>query len=310
MPAPELEPGKRLTLSKNPEPLTIAQVKLIPRESLLALFDLDGTLTEPGYQILMESFVREVEMGSAVVREKLINCFDKWSEGQMRYENYLVEIGELWARMLSETTPKIKRSEVMQVTDKWYEDVGQKEVMEYAGHMMMDLKRYEFNPVMITGAPYEIAAPFARHMGIQYLFAMAAELDTEERYTGKMRRRNNTGILNNKATICREFGKRHLVGLAAGDTNSDFVLMEAAINTHHSKDVKGRAFLMNPKSDVLESMEGRAFHHFATGRIKAMKQGYSTEFIMEEFRDNLRRIMRDNGMGAKLRRIEGMQKTT
>jgi len=289
-------------MSKKPELLTVDNVYRLPPQPK-ALFDLDGTLTEPGEQLLMETFVRQVEIGSAEIRQKLINRFEGWNGDPLLYESYLQDIGKMWPRLFSEAIPKISQAEVMQYTYKWFEEEGVKEIMSYAPLMMDDLRLFKFCPALVTGAPWEVAAPFAEKLGIEYVFAMSADVGSDGHYTGKMRYAYNTGILSNKGAVCRAIGEDQVVAFGAGDTPSDKVLKETAIYSQNADDWEGRAYLMNPSTMVRAKVMAEARHHFDTGRIKIMEQSFTTEYIMEEFRDTLRHILIDNGRASSLKEI-------
>lgn len=128
----------------------IESVSKLPKDKPYGIFDLDGTLTEPGTELLMATFVRRVQIGDHRVREKLLQAFEDWKGGKKIYEPYLIEIGELWAEMLA--AAKLTRAEVLEVSEKWFDQEGRNEVMRHASPMMDELERHQFNRMMVTGA--------------------------------------------------------------------------------------------------------------------------------------------------------------
>ncbi|MFH0837828.1 MAG: HAD family hydrolase [Patescibacteria group bacterium] len=283
----------------------IETVSKLPRDKPYGVFDLDGTLTEPGEELLMATFVRRVKIGDQLIREKLIAGFEHWKEGRKVYEPYLIEMGQFWAEMMSEA--KLTRAEVMEASEKWFDHEGRNEVMRYASPMMNELGRHRFNRMMITGAPCEIAHHFASGIGIEHVFSMMAEVDSVGAYTGKMRYYHNTGLLSNKARICDEARKKCAFGIGAGDTQSDSVLAETVIHAykHNPNDIEGRFFLMNPSADVLARMKASDRHHFDTGKIQVVERSFRLEYTMEMWRNALRGILMENEeMRPVLREVE------
>lgn len=300
--------AQQLESPEKPQFCDVSSVKKLPKDQPFGLFDLDGTLTEPGDELLMATFVRQVKPGSDRVRAKLLRCFDDWSEGKKEYESYLIEIGKLWAQLFADK--KVKQSDVIEKeVAEWFRDYGSNEIMRYSGPMMTELRRYQFRPILVTGAPYELAHHFASALKIQHVFAMGAELDSEGFYTGKMRYHHNTGILSNKAAICDEIGKEHTTGFAAGDTQSDTVLMKRAIiaEARNTNDIMGRAFLMNPRPDVLHRMKQSSKEYFDRGLIEVMEQSYTLEHIVEKLRHHLRTVLIKNRREELVYEIEGLE---
>lgn len=291
------------TRSKAQRRLMLHKVSELPDERPFGLFDLDGTLTKPGQELLMAVFVRQnPDLGHPVVQKALIDAFEDWKKGKKVYEDYLEEIGSLYAEMLARAN--LTRSQVMKVSQKWFEKQGRKEVLKHAVPMMDTLDHYGFDRIMVTGAPGEIAYPFAAHMGIEHVFAMLAEVDANGRYTGTMRYEHNTGLLSNKGQVCRELKMIRKTGFAAGDTASDSVLMRTAIECHKSNpdDIIGRAFLMNPRADVLKTMKSCFGDYFDDGQITEIPRSMTHRRFMEVLRDTLRHILEDNCMYDLLRK--------
>ena len=301
-----------------PRLYSIDEIEELPKDKPYGIYDLDGTLTEPGAELLMAAFVRQVKIGKRSVREELKSCFKEYkaahedrkkknagSPKKIAYEDYLTKIGVLWAEMLA----KLPRAEVMEASEKWYKAEGYKEVLPYAPKMMAALEKYRFNRMMITGAPAEIAHPFAAHIGIEHVFAMMAEVDADGRYTGKMRTRHNTGLLSNKGVICDGVSQECAVGVGAGDTMSDTVIQETAFNCRQDNpiDIKGVGFLLNPSSGVIEQKHSSAQHHIDAGRLIIVPKTSTPENTMRIFRASLREILLTNGMVDQLREIEGVR---
>lgn len=300
-------PGEYVVL---PEP---ARIDRIPRHRVAALFDLDGTLTEPGSELLIETFLREVAIGSTHVREQLEERFENWHEARRKgnpdYEQYLKDIGLLWAKMLykDDSGKRISRRDVVGVAKEWYDTIGNKDLQPYALDVMEIMRENKFEPVLVTGAPYEIAAWYAADLGINHIFAMDAEQDAAGQYTTKMRFPANRGMGANKSAVCIDLKRGMIpVGFAMGDTLSDIVLWDSAINRKHDRDIEGGAFLINWGSTVLSKVRETRKHDLLTTRLRTIEQGTLRESIAEGTRDLVASILRNNNMqdGEDLRKSE------
>lgn len=124
-------------------PIKISEV---PDDKALALFDLDGTLTEPRNELLIQRFLDEVKnLGNHEARQAIGNRFKRWAEENDRganpdYQEYLTDVGVLWAKILATNGYGLTRPELMQITEKWFEDVGRLEVKDYAGGVISVVK--------------------------------------------------------------------------------------------------------------------------------------------------------------------------
>jgi phosphoserine phosphatase len=280
-----------------------SDIKDIPKNKALALFDLDGTLTEPGSELLIETFLREVVIGSTRVREELMNRFEQWSKsrrtGNPNYEGYLRDVGNLWAKMLYEddTGKRISRKTVVETAEKWFRSTGVRDIQEYCDPVITAMKANLFRPVMVTGAPFELAIHYANALGINHVFAMDAEVDSDMCYTTKMRFPANTGIGANKAEVCRKIiGHQHRVGFAMGDTKSDAVLFDTAINLKHYNDMHGAAFLINPRAEVLNDIRATMGHFIDDGDLEIVPQTFTKRNIMRRVRHQISDTLERNDM--------------
>lgn len=288
------------TFVKVPRP---AKIENIPKDTVTALYDLDGTLTEPGSELLIETFLRDVAIGRTKVRDELKERFDQWHAarraGNPDYEQFLKDVGLLWARMLhaDDSGKRITRPQVVEEAGEWYKKVGNRDLQPYAGDIMGIMREKKLEPVLVTGAPYEIACWYAADLGINHVFAMDAELDSELRYTTKMRYPANTGIGANKAGVCSKLIEARIpVGLAMGDTPSDIVLHDTAINKEHKRDIYGGAFLINPRAESYKIVRATRRKNIHSGRLRVIDQGDTREWISEQVRNMVDSVLQRNRM--------------
>lgn len=289
-----------------------SRIEDITKKKASALFDVDGTLTEPGSELLIATFLRETEIGAKYYRDQLKERFQQWEEarrkGAPNYEKYLEEVGLLWAQMLrmDDSGRRINRHEVIDLADRFFRDVGQNDIQPYSLKLLDMVRELNFNPVLVTGAPMELAVLYAKALGVNHVFAMDAEVNGNLEYTGKMRFRENTGIGKNKAKICELFEMTNrVIGFAMGDTRSDFVLMDYAVNMKFDNDMIGAAALINPSSEVIASFyaDSAMLEHKSKGRILVFERGDDADTIVDFARFAMQRQLGKNSMrdGADLR---------
>jgi len=168
---------------------------------------------------------------------------------------------------------------------------------------------------MVTGAPLEVAHPFATYIGIGHIFAMNADVNSDGTYSGRMFSENNTGILNNKGIINRKIQKRCATGFGAGNTQSDTVIMETAylLGENNPIDMKGFALLMNTDQvddiTVERFMKSAGHRHAEFGFFCIPKNPDVDEFI-NFFRSMLRGTLVKNGYEHVVHEIEGVRPLT
>lgn len=257
--------------------------------------DLDGTLTKGGARLLMETFVEKVEIGNLVVRQELLHLFEQWHKGTIKYEPYLIEIGNKWSEMLY--AAKETRAHVKEVAEKWFDEDGYKRVQPFAVPMMSELERFRFNRMMVTGAPGEIAYPFAAHIGIEHVLAMMADVDSNGVYSEReILREMNTGIQTVKGGLCDQLSEHVALGMGLGDTVSDSGIAMPTIhkNPKNDNDIQGRFILIKPRPDVLERMRTAHGQFLAKGKIVVIDQDDDLPTTMEKFESTVRGIFRDN----------------
>ena len=298
----------RLVRKVNARLYDLSTISELPKNRPYAIFDLDGTLTK-GNELLLATFVkdRNVQVGDASVKGNLVNAFEDYEEGKLRYEKYLKLVGRLYAKMLAKTGET--REHVIEVCQQWFDATGHQEIEAYALPMMSEVERFRFNRFMLTGAPAEIALPFASHLGIENVSAMMADVDPRGVYTGIMRDDKNTGLLGNKGDFCGGLNREHPVGLGVGDTASDKVIADTAMhqNADNPLDVKGRSVIMISDPAVLEIMATTAQHYINRGKLELIFKGWGQERKMEVFRAVLRGILKDNHKFELLNEIEGVR---
>lgn len=273
------------------------KVAELPRDQRLALFDLDGTITKPGNELLLEKFIREREIGASEVRKELKERFNKWSlerrYGNPNYTQFLTDTGNLWAKLPLGSDSPMTRNEMIEITKEWYERRGKRQVMDYAESVIEVMKENKIRPVMITGAPFEIARHFALGIGIQHLFAMESEVDENGYYTGEMK--HNTGLGSTKSKICAMLKERlHQIIFAMGDTHADMVLMRTAIHLNGRHDYEGRAVMINPRAETIAGLEDWGVDYISEGKIAVIPQHTSKKEVIRNIRHLVRDILDEN----------------
>ena len=289
-------------LESSPLPKLVMHSNDIPNDLVLALLDCDGTLTKPG-RLVLDRFVEEVTIGSEFTRKNLKSYLKKWEmarrTGVPSYPRLLTDTGDYWAEMLEDEY----RPNVLSQGKKWFEKRGVKSIMPYSRAVVKAIKDIRFRPVMVTGAPYEIAVHYARHLGIEYLFAMTAEVDENECYTGVMKLANNTGLGPTKRRICAEMRQyNQKILFAMGDTPSDMGLFQSAIERRQSGDDGfGRAVLINPRPEIKEAAYDWVFDYIDEKLLVIIERGTESDDVVGTVRELLKQILENNYMRSGLR---------
>jgi len=280
----------------------------LPTNRPYLIADCDGTLTSSD-QLLLATFVldKTVDIGDPVVRANLGDVFRDYKQGKLRYEKYLDVIGKLYAEMLGNVGET--REHMIEYCSNWFDTTGKDEVQEYAAPMMQESEEFRMHRLMLTGAPGEIALPIARHIGIENVCAMMADVDKNGVYTGRMRDNCNTGITDNKSKICRAFGGGHAVAAGAGDQLSDTTIMETAVfrNKRVKSDLLGQYFLMTADPELLAVMMQSAKQHKNNGELTVIDKGAERDQIMELIREGFVRILKRNHKRVLLHEFEGVK---
>jgi HAD superfamily phosphoserine phosphatase-like hydrolase len=254
---------------------TPTKVDDLPLDQWLALFDLDGTLTEPGSKLVLQYFVSNdsYAIGNPEERIRLKKIFSQWNTEcdespntitHKRYESHLTRVGNSYAMMCQ----SLKRGNMIEHAENWYKNAGRELLMPYAKEVINVVKEQGLCPALVTGAPFELAYWFADDLDIRHLFSMEAEVDGSDTYTGQMKRDKNMGLNANKVrsrVAISNTPSERPIAFSMGDTRSDNPLHRGSIESHHPKDPRGKGILINPTSVVLEGMEAH-YTEYINGR--------------------------------------------
>ena len=281
-------------------PLILTRPSLIEdirSDEALAVLDCDGTLTKKKPKLLIEQFFGDYKNGAASTRKALKDIFKDNAKAKKAgldpdYENFLLASGDGYAEWLRKLG--ITRKELMTIIGEWEERRGRGLLAEYSKDVIKTLKARHFKPVMVTGAPYEIAAHIAADLGIEHVFAMVAEVDERGRYTGEILR--NTGLGKIKAEICRLLQEaRHKILFAMGDTHSDMDLIRPAIEYNGRHDGHGRAIMINPSTQDYRELKKWYRSYLSENKLYVL-EGKSTKAVVEDVETALTQICNDNAM--------------
>jgi|GEM_PF-3718422 len=272
----------------------------IPRDRILAVFDADGTLTRPRNELVIQRFLTDVPIGSGDARASLEVEFKKWSEARDKglnpdYEHYLTQVGNGWARLLSSGGYNPKQAEIMEITERWFKQYGSLEVMDYSQEVIIETIRRKVRPVLVTGAPFEIAYHLGRQIGVSDVIGMEVEMSADGRYRDFVR--HNTGLPTAKAKVCERMGLLgHKIIFAMGDTHADNELFKAAIGLIGRHDVNGRAILINPTPQNNEECRRWNAGWIANHDLEILKQHSGKDAVIDAVIVQLERAFERNGI--------------
>ena len=270
----------------------------------LGLFDLDGTLTRPGTKLVLDRFVFNDQYGLGIPERRLDlrELFLKWDRENKakidikQYEVHLRNVGSAYAQMCR----GCKREAVIGQAKKWFEETGHNLILPYSGQVIANVKEAGVRPVMISGAPFELAYWFADKLGIEHIFSMEAEVDSADSYTGEMEIEKNIGLNLNKVATRKSLSARgHPIIFAMGDTGSDVPLFRGAIERHHDKDAMGQAVLVNPSQDVEDGANFWLREWLSDGKLTIIPQGREEKAVVKAIRHILKDVLEENGKSSE-----------
>lgn len=255
----------------------------------MALADLDGTFTKKaGDRLVAEKFVEEVEFGIPEKRQELKKIFKAWRRASQRgmpdYEQYLIDVGHAYAMMIR----GMVRNELLQISGRWFNKRGRNMLQDYSLEVFYEMRKSNLLPILVTGAPFEIASPFAMQLGARHFISMEAEVDENGRYTGEMG--ENTGLTKGKANVRQALSEsRHMIAFGIGDTASDAPLFRGAIEKHFDGDLRGKAVLVNPRIEVQRGAEQWLGEWISRGELRVIPQ--TTHHIGPEIRAVIKEVI-------------------
>ncbi|MBN2306666.1 hypothetical protein JXD20_01660 [Candidatus Peregrinibacteria bacterium] len=277
----------------------MGDIRSLPKNRPWLVSDLDGTLTRGGQKLLMEAFVEaNPEVGNSVIRNKLCELFREWHDEKItpeKYDAHLAAMGNRWSEMLY--AAKMTRTNVMETAGNWFRKDGHKKIKPCAIPMMTEADKFRFNRMLLTGAPGEIAYPFAVEMKFPHVVAMMAPVNGKGAYCdSEIFTDENTGVQAMKTDVCVELVKNKALALGLGDTLSDAGIALPAIEKSHANpdDLFGRFLLMNPRPDVEQAMRTALGMYTRRGAIKIIRSDDDVEHAKNTLRQAIYEVFHYN----------------
>lgn len=201
---------------------------LVDACSTVAVLDLDNTLVD-GW--VLERWMRmlgEVELGHAREgAERLARLFDAYrADPGYGHDRLAHEAAGVYAASLCDLDDEELTPLAKVLVDDYLAADGS--IFPATRRLLDGLRERGLRPVLITGAPSEVALPLARELRIESVFALIAARDHTGRFTGEVE--VNHGLSTLKRAVCDKLREIHDCNLlvAIGDSEGDRPMWDAA----------------------------------------------------------------------------------
>ncbi|WP_433521620.1 haloacid dehalogenase-like hydrolase [Nocardia pseudovaccinii] len=182
----------------------------------VALLDLDNTLRS-GWSIV--SWVTSETMrgltGVERLRDTVLELRGRYVEHVITHDEFAVQAAEAYAEFLESNAPlEVQRAAILYVRHEL-----SRVLFRFAKPLVLSLRDRQIAPILVTGAPRELAIEVAKELNIEEVYSLTVDK------SGVV----NPGTAGGKRSVVDQItadGRRVL--LAAGDSDSDIPLMRLA----------------------------------------------------------------------------------
>lgn len=191
----------------------------IEREDL-CLCDWDETLRK-GFMLRewVPFLIREMNL-SAYFGDEFDRIFDDFLAKRIDYETLVNDAATSYASIVA----GLSRTDVVRVAEQFASNDAS--IFPFVKHLIIHLSEIGAAAVIVSGSPFEVIHVFAKRLGIQHVFALQADFDEKNIFTGKVR--ENFGNAAEKAGCVARLARAHRIIAAFGDSSADIPLLRAA----------------------------------------------------------------------------------
>lgn len=275
------------------------------REQIVALLDLDGTLTE---KFTISRFVRHLHderIGDEKARKRLLEMFDQMDEGRYPdgYFKFIDQSAALYGQMLT----GLQAEKIQRIGYEWGMDQSRSHhLLPHSLKTVELLKEMGIIPTLVTGTPIEAIQGYRTALGIEDRCYALEPWIQDGRYTGTIR--YNTGLPKEKAGVVRQMAmQKHKIIFAMGDQGSDGPLIKGALTVQpeslHS-DVFGSAVVINAPGKIQTEFETYHADAISKGRLQIVDpKKVDKHEIAAIIRTLIERAVQDPVTGLRLESI-------
>ena len=260
------------------------------RNRLVALLDLDGTLSIPFTVARWVKHLDDERIGDGRSREKLLQMMTDYEDGKYvkGYYTFIEESGILYGQML--TGQKVEL--IREMGEEWSLKDAPLHLMKFAIPLVqLLLKILRIEPTLVTGTPIEAIQGFRHALGIRDR-CYALEADHKDGiYTGTIK--YNTGLPDTKSGLVRKFAEdaNHQIAFAIGDQGSDSPLIKGALEIqkwNRKKDICGTGILIDVPDSVWNEYRSHHADAIRDLRLRRLQSSTETNALLNAVRESIR----------------------
>ncbi len=282
------------------------------------VYDFDGTLLiPPSGSIASEDYVKHIYYqekglgGDLREQEALLRLFDSWREDRRRvmsgdpptlnYDTFILNSG----KSLGLSLKGVPHDRLEIVGDEFGTEYYQPHrFFPYAIPLIKQDGSFGLYSAVITGAPEVIMPPAQRVLGFPLYYGLRFVTDSHGICTGEIE--INTGTKEGKhriVTAMKDIIKIPIL-TAAGNSDQDSPLLDAALDSIGGYDYHGIAILTNPSAEELKEFGNCRYSAIKSGRLIIYETGTKEDVITSGVRTAIDSSLNANERNAgKIRRL-------
>lgn len=201
--------------------------RLTNASSSVVVLDFDNTLAHGWIMRPWVGLLASRGVGNArAARDELEQLFADYETGRtMSHDRLADRAAELYADALSGVLVRQVEELAETFVSDYLEDTNT--LFRYSRELVKGLRSRGLRPVLVTGAPAEVAKPLIRALNIERSFATVLHI-ADERFTGSVR--SNRGVSRAKQAACDHLIRKQECDIivAIGDSEGDRPMWDAA----------------------------------------------------------------------------------
>lgn len=192
----------------------------------VAIFDIDGTIFRSSLLIEVTNALIAEGIFPSSARKEYQKSFENWLNRKDSYDKYISDVVHAFDKHIA----KVKRSAYLRVVRRV---IGYQKhrVYRYTRDMIKHLRKRGYFLLAISHSPRELVVEFTKHWGFNRVYGRMFELDTKQRFTGKIL---HADVINDKARIVKHavahegLSLKGSIGL--GDSEGDIPMLKLVDN--------------------------------------------------------------------------------
>lgn len=190
----------------------------------IALFDWDGTIRRDFTINTWIEFLTQYRIVTEDTIKMIKDLFAVYSKRQLSHDQLSDSTANIYALSLK----NYENNYIYKLADQFFIE-DQKLLFSFSEMVFSFLRDNDIEVIVISGAPIEVLSQYQRRFYFREIYALESQIEYGK-YTGKVKQ--NTGTSQAKKDIINQLlnSKKYKVVLAAGNSESDIPLFDAAPN--------------------------------------------------------------------------------